>query len=95
MALDPKAVSEVARLARLRVDASDTTALTTRLNSILDMVDQLQQADVADIQPLAHPLEISQPLREDKVTETDISERVLALAPATEAGCYLVPRVIE
>lgn len=95
MALDPKAVGKVARLARLRVDADDAAALTTRLNSILDMVDQLQQADVADIQPLAHPLEISQPLRDDRVTETDIRDKVLPLAPATEADCYLVPRVIE
>ncbi|MCH8544310.1 MAG: Asp-tRNA(Asn)/Glu-tRNA(Gln) amidotransferase subunit GatC [Alcanivorax sp.] len=95
MALDPQALAGVAHLARLHLDAADSAALTDRLNSILGMVDRLQEADVDAVAPLAHPLDASQPLRPDAVTEHDIRDQVQALAPANEGGCYLVPRVIE
>ena len=90
MAIDSKVVARAAHLARLRVDDSET-----RLNDILGMVDQLQQADVDQVEPLAPPLEVSQPLRDDRVTEPDVRDKVLPLAPASEDGCFLVPRVIE
>ena len=89
MAIDSKVVARAAHLARLRVDDSETAELSARLNDILGMVDQLQQADVD------HPLEVSQPLRDDRVTEPDVRDKVLPLAPASEDGCFLVPRVIE
>ena len=77
------------------MDDSETAELSARLNDILGMVDQLQQADVDQVEPLAHPLEVSQPLRDDRVTEPDVRDKVLPLAPASEDGCFLVPRVIE
>ncbi|HCE39793.1 Asp-tRNA(Asn)/Glu-tRNA(Gln) amidotransferase subunit GatC [Alloalcanivorax profundimaris] len=95
MAIDSQVVARVAHLARLRVDDDETGALSERLNEILGMVDQLQQADVSDVEPLAHPLEVSQPLRDDRVTEPDVRDKVLPIAPASEEGCFLVPRVIE
>lgn len=95
MALDPQALARVAHLARLHLDPADSTALTDRLNSILDMVNQLQDASVGDVAPMAHPMDVAQPLRADAVTEGDIRADVQALAPAIENNCYLVPRVIE
>lgn len=95
MAIDSTVVARAAHLARLRVNDSETAELSTRLNDILGMVDQLQQADVDQVEPLAHPLEVSQPLRDDRVTEPDVRDKVLPLAPASEDGCFLVPRVIE
>lgn len=95
MAIDSKVVARAAHLARLRVDDSETAELSARLNDILGMVDQLQQADVDQVEPLAHPLEVSQPLRDDRVTEPDVRDKVLPLAPASEDGYFLVPRVIE
>ena len=95
MAIDSQVVARVAHLARLRVDDDETGALSERLNEILGMVDQLQQADVSDVEPLAHPLEVSQPLRDDRGTEPDVRDKVLPIAPASEEGCFLVPRVIE
>lgn len=77
------------------MDDNETAALSERLNDILAMVDQLQQANVDGVAPLAHPLDVSQPLRDDQVTEPDVRERVMPIAPATEEGCFLVPRVIE
>lgn len=95
MAIDRDTVLKVANLARLQVTEEDTGELTTRLGDILQMVDQLQQADVADLAPMAHPLDVTQPLRDDIVTESSIREQAQSLAPASEDGCFLVPRVIE
>ncbi|MBL4569583.1 MAG: Asp-tRNA(Asn)/Glu-tRNA(Gln) amidotransferase subunit GatC [Alcanivorax sp.] len=95
MAIDSKVVAQVAHLARLKVDESDSGALSDRLNDILAMVDQLQQADVTDVAPMAHPLDVTQPLREDEVSEPNVRDKALDIAPSAEDGCFLVPRVIE
>ncbi len=65
------------------------------MNSILGLVDQMQAVDTSGIEPLAHPLEASQRLRPDQVTESNQRDRYQAIAPATENGLYLVPKVIE
>lgn len=95
MSIDRNTVERVAHLARLRLEEGDSEAMGERLNQILGMVDQLQEAEVEGVAPMAHPLELNQPLREDIVTESDIRDRVMKLAPAEEGGCFLVPRVIE
>jgi aspartyl-tRNA(Asn)/glutamyl-tRNA(Gln) amidotransferase subunit C len=95
MAINQDTILRVAHLARLQVSEQDCEETTSRLNDILSMVDQLQQADVGDIAPMAHPLDVHQPLRQDNVTETDIRADVMPIAPAQEDNCYLVPRVIE
>ena len=95
MALDAETLAGVARLARLRLEDGEAAEVTGRLNEILAMVDRLQEADVDNTAPLAHPLELAQPLRADEVTEADQRDRVMTLAPAEEDGCYLVPRVVE
>ena len=65
------------------------------MTAILDMVDQLQAADTGDVQPMANPLDATQRLRADEVTESNRREDFQAIAPAVEDGLYLVPRVIE
>lgn len=95
MAIDTQVVARAAHLARLQVDDNEVAELCGRLNDILSMVDQLQQANVDDVAPLAHPLEVNQPLREDRVCEPDVRDKVLPNAPASDGGCFLVPRVIE
>mgnify|MGYP001005772888 CR=1 FL=1 len=71
------------------------SALETDLGNILDLVDQLGAADTDSVEPMAHPLNAVQRLRADEVTETNQREAFQAIAPATENGLYLVPRVIE
>ena len=95
MAIDQTTLERTAHLARIRLEAGDAEELNKRLNEILSMVDQLQQADVDGVEPMAHPLELNQPLRPDAVTEPDWRDRILKLAPAESDGCFLVPRVIE
>lgn len=95
MTISRKDIEKVAILARIRVDEEQVSALEKDLGNILDLVDQLGAADTANVEPLAHPLDAVQRLRADEVTETNQREAFQAIAPATEDGLYLVPRVIE
>ncbi|WP_373185360.1 Asp-tRNA(Asn)/Glu-tRNA(Gln) amidotransferase subunit GatC [Halopseudomonas sp.] len=95
MALDRKAVEDIAHLARIALNEDDIPATTAKLSGILDLIDRMQAVDTAGVAPLAHPLETTQRLRADQVTETNQRDALQAIAPATEDGLYLVPRVIE
>ncbi|MBF8781773.1 Asp-tRNA(Asn)/Glu-tRNA(Gln) amidotransferase subunit GatC [Pseudomonas fulva] len=95
MALQRSDVEKIAHLARLGLNEGELPRITDALNSILGLVDQMQAVDTQGIEPLAHPLEVSQRLRPDQVTEHNQREAYQAVAPATENGLYLVPKVIE
>jgi aspartyl-tRNA(Asn)/glutamyl-tRNA(Gln) amidotransferase subunit C len=95
MALEDTQVEKIAHLARLGIDADDVPDYAHNLSAILAFVEQLNRVNTTGVQPLAHPLEATQRLRPDVVTEPDEREKFLRNAPLTEAGLYLVPRVIE
>jgi len=95
MSLSEEQVVQIAYLARLSLSDEELQSNTKDLNSILDLAEQLAEIDTDDITPMAHPLHMTQRLREDKVTEEDQSESFQAIAPKTGKGHYLVPTVIE
>ena len=95
MALDAEDVEKIAHLARLGINPDDIPGYARNLTDILAFVEQLNAVDTTGVEPLAHPLEAIQRLRPDVVTETDERELFQSIAPQTEAGLYLVPRVIE
>ncbi len=95
MALEQSDVEKIAQLARLDVDANEAQEVTKRISSILELIDQMQDVDTKNIAPLAHPFDAIQRLRPDEVTETDQREYLQSIAPATQDGLYLVPKVIE
>ncbi|MEJ2575759.1 MAG: Asp-tRNA(Asn)/Glu-tRNA(Gln) amidotransferase subunit GatC [Gammaproteobacteria bacterium] len=95
MDLESADVLEIAHLARLAVSGDEADTLGGELSRILDLVAQMDAADTAGIAPMAHPLDMVQRLRPDEVHEGDQREAFQAVAPLTEAGLYLVPRVIE
>lgn len=95
MALSKEEIEKIAFLARIRVEPTAIAGLEKQLTGILGLVDQLQAADTDAVEPMAHPLDASQRLRADAVTETNQRQAFQAVAPATEGGLYLVPRVIE
>ena len=95
MSLSKEQVQHIALLARLRVDDNDIDDVVTKLSSIVDFVDQLQAVDTADVLRMAHPLNQTQRLRADAVTEVDDRDHIQENAPAVEGGHYLVPKVIE
>ena len=95
MSLTFEQVQRIAHLARIEV--SDAEALSTQglLNGIFQLIEQMQAVDTSGIEPMAHAQDLSQRLREDRVSETDRRAAYQAIAPETEAGLYLVPKVIE
>ncbi len=95
MSLTPDDVRTIARLARLAVSEQDIPRYANNLSRILDFVAQLDKADTTSVAPMAHPLDMSQRLREDAVTESGQRELFQKNAPQVEAGLYLVPKVIE
>jgi aspartyl-tRNA(Asn)/glutamyl-tRNA(Gln) amidotransferase subunit C len=95
MALEQADVLRAAHLARLGLDENETSGYVDDLARILDMVDQLQRLDTDGVAPMSHPLDATQPLRADEVTESDQREQLQRCAPAVEDGLYLVPRVVE
>ena len=95
MSITTDDVYRIARLARLRTDDDEAAGYAENLSRILDLVEQMNAVDTRGVPPMAHPLHMAQRLRPDAVTEPDARAAFQAIAPATEAGLYLVPRVIE
>lgn len=95
MSLTKDDVKKIAHLARLNMPEEDLQHFTPQLSGILDFVEQMNKVDTAHIEPLAHPLDLSQRQRVDAVTESDIRKAAQAIAPSVEAGLYLVPKVID
>jgi len=88
-------VRAIADLARIDVPAEEAARLQQELNGILAMVDQLLAVDTSGVEPMAHPQEVRQRLREDAVTEGDQHALFQSAAPQVEDDLYLVPKVIE
>ena len=96
MALDPDTISKIAHLARLELMPEQVAEYTHGLARILSLIEEINAADTAGVEPMAHPNDGEiLPLRADDITETNQREKYQAIAPATENGLYLVPRVIE
>lgn len=95
MSLSAEEVNKIAWLGRLAIDGDKVDAYAKDLSGILDFVEQMSGVDTNDVAPMAHPLDQSQRLRVDAVTEVDQREWFQAHAPKVEAGLYLVPKVIE
>lgn len=95
MSLEKEDVEKIAHLARLSIDEASIPEYARNLSSILDLVEQMNAVNTEGVVPMAHPLELGQRLREDVVSEPDQRERFQSVAPAVEAGLYLVPKVIE
>ncbi|MCG8612759.1 MAG: Asp-tRNA(Asn)/Glu-tRNA(Gln) amidotransferase subunit GatC [Pseudomonadales bacterium] len=95
MSIEREDVEKIARLAKLKVSGVVIEQTTQELSNILGFIDQLQAVDTQNIEPMAHPTDATQKLRSDVVTESDNRASFQAIAPASEDGLYLVPKVIE
>ncbi|HZW13732.1 MAG TPA: Asp-tRNA(Asn)/Glu-tRNA(Gln) amidotransferase subunit GatC [Noviherbaspirillum sp.] len=100
MSLDLSDVKRLARLAQL--DLNDDQAVNTldKLNGIFALVEQMRAVDTTGVEPLNHPIaafqnDVALRLREDQVTEPNRRDDYQQVAPATQDGLYLVPKVIE
>ena len=95
MSLTTEEVKKIAYLARLGIDEKDVAAYAKDLSSILDLMTQMGETNTDSVKPMAHPMDQTQRLRADSVTETNQREHFQAIAPQVESGLYLVPKVID
>ena len=95
MSVEQTEIEKIAELARIRIADTEMPEVTARISGILELVDQMQAIDTSDTEPMANPLDAIARLRADEVTETNRRDEFQAIAPQTEAGLYLVPKVIE
>ncbi len=93
--LSREEITRLARLARIEVPEGEAAALAEQLNSILGLVEQMCAVPTEGVEPMSHPQDVMQRLRDDAVTEADARELFQSVAPAVEDGLYLVPRVVE
>ena len=95
MSLTVDQVRHIAKLARLEVSTDDLAATQAKLNGIFDLIEEMQAVNTDGVEPMSHPQDLAQRLRADAVTESDRRDAFQAIAPQTEGGLYLVPKVIE
>lgn len=95
MALGHDEITNIAHLARLKIEENKVDDYAQNLSNILDLVAQMNNANTDNIRPMAHPMDATQRLRNDEVTEADQRDHFQENAPATEDGLFLVPKVID
>jgi aspartyl-tRNA(Asn)/glutamyl-tRNA(Gln) amidotransferase subunit C len=95
MSVDAETVRRIARLARIAVAEDEVEHLQGELNTMLAFVEQLSEVDVAGVEPMTSVMPMAMKSRVDEVTDGGNAEAVLANAPASEDGFYMVPKVIE
>jgi aspartyl-tRNA(Asn)/glutamyl-tRNA(Gln) amidotransferase subunit C len=95
MSVDLNAVRRIAHLARIQVSEAETPHLQDEINAILKFVEALDAVDVEGVEPMTSVTPMRLPMRDDVVTDGDIVSKVLANAPQTEDGFFVVPKVIE
>lgn len=95
MSLTRPEVEKIAHLARLAITEQELDGYAGSLSRILGLIEQMNAVDTHGVQPMAHPQDAGLRLRADEVAEADQRGKFQAIAPAAEAGLYLVPKVIE
>ena len=93
--LDADTVRRIARLARIRVNEAEVVQMQGELNGILALIDQLNEVDVTGVEPLAGGALMAMRMRDDRVTDGDLCDAVLANAPDRDGPFYAVPKVVE
>ncbi|HMN86180.1 MAG TPA: Asp-tRNA(Asn)/Glu-tRNA(Gln) amidotransferase subunit GatC [Bauldia sp.] len=95
MSVDTATVKRVARLARIAVSEAEAEALKGDLNTILGFVELLNEVDVAGVEPMTSVVAMTMRERPDAVTDGGRSADILANAPASADGYFVVPKVVE
>ncbi len=95
MSVDPKTVKRIAKLARIAVREEEIAPLQAELNGILTFVEQLDEVDVSDVEPMTSVTPMRITMRQDVVTDGGMADAIVANAPATEDDYFLVPKVID
>ena len=93
--MDKKTVTTISYLSRLSIDIEKEEKIVQDLDNIIEFVDQLNDADTSDVEPLTNPLEKTAKTRSDQVTAKNLKNELLEIAPSSNDDYFLVPRVVE
>jgi aspartyl-tRNA(Asn)/glutamyl-tRNA(Gln) amidotransferase subunit C len=95
MSLDEATVARIAKLARIKIDAGQRAALADELSTILGWIEQLGEVKTSNVAPMTSMDNVTLQLRADEVTDGDKVEAILANAPESQDGHFVVPKVVE
>ena len=95
MAIDAETVRKVARLARIAVPEQALQPMAGELTAIMAWIEQLSEVDTDGVEPMASCVAIDLPMRADVVTDGEKCDAVLANAPKSDQGFFVVPKVVE
>ena len=95
MAIDAETVRKVARLARLAVPEQALQPMAGELSAIMAWIEQLDEVETDGVEPMTSCVAINLPMRSDVVTDGDKRDAVLANAPKSDQGFFVVPKVVE
>jgi aspartyl-tRNA(Asn)/glutamyl-tRNA(Gln) amidotransferase subunit C len=95
MEVDADTVRRIARLARIKVTEEEIGALEKELSGILGWIRQLDEVDTSEVEPMTRVIPMTLKKRADAVTDGNIPEQVIANAPASDDGLFVVPKVVE
>lgn len=95
MSLDTKDVAKIARLARLKLSDEEKAHYASEISGILKWVEQLGEVNTDNVPQMTSVAAMALPRREDKVTDGNQQEAVVKNAPASDYGCFVVPKVME
>ncbi len=95
MAVDAATVRKIGRLARIRIEEDEVEKYQAELNVILGFVAQLDEVDVAGVEPMTSVMPMQLRRREDVVTDGGYPEKIVANAPLSEDNFFMVPKVVE
>jgi aspartyl-tRNA(Asn)/glutamyl-tRNA(Gln) amidotransferase subunit C len=95
MPLDRAAVSHIAMLARIKVPDGELDAIARELDGIIHWVEQLQEVDTGNVEPMTGAVRMALPRRRDEITDGNCRDRILANGPETAHGFFVVPKVVE
>ena len=105
MSLDKDTVARIARLARLKVPEEELAPLAGELSGILSWIEQLNEVDTQGVEPMSSVSDVTLPMRQDKVTDGGVAEKILTNAPGgavyieptdkAAGGFFIVPKVVE
>ena len=95
MKISKQEVIDTAELARLDFEDSELEKFTVQLGNILEYIEDLNELNTDGVEPTSHVLELTTPLREDRVEQLITTEEALQNAPDKDDDFFVVPKVIE
>lgn len=95
MSITVKEAQKIAKLARIRMSEEEAEHYTDEINNILGWIEQLQEVNTDGVEQMTSVSQVTLPMREDKVTDGGYQDQILKNAPASEYGCFVVPKVVE